>query len=61
MRFGTTHVAVGAQDLSVLREATLVGEPSADSPLRFAAFDMSPYAVAKNTIIGHMLNDVNTP
>ena len=53
---GTTHVAVGFNDLGTLMYADLVPGPLDDErPLRWAGFDISPYACAKTAVVARMM------
>ncbi|KAG6623798.1 uncharacterized protein IUM83_01968 [Phytophthora cinnamomi] len=54
--FGTTHVAIGFNDLSSLVAAKIQGKSSTSTgPLWFIGFEMSEFAVAKCKVIAHML------
>ncbi|TDH72666.1 hypothetical protein CCR75_008477 [Bremia lactucae] len=53
--FGTTHVAIGLNDLSSLLSATLQEQADTAGPLRFVGFEMSEFAVAKCKVVAHML------
>eukprot|EP00392_Amoebophrya_sp_AT5.2_P003767 g3772.t1 len=55
--FGTTHLAVGFADLSLLATAKIEGSFEKDGPLVFHGVDQSEYAVARAFLIKHMLLD----
>ncbi|CAE7567241.1 RPAP3, partial [Symbiodinium pilosum] len=54
---GTTHVAVGFNDLGILLSCDLREEPSKNvlGPLRFVGLDSSAFSVAKSKVIAEML------
>ncbi|KAF4146964.1 hypothetical protein GN958_ATG03851 [Phytophthora infestans] len=57
--FGTTHVAIGFNDLSSLACATLHDKANSEGPLRFFGVEMSEFAVAKCKVVAHMLGSPN--
>ncbi|CAE7191376.1 RPAP3 [Symbiodinium sp. KB8] len=54
---GTTHVAVGFNDLGLLLSCEMRDEPAKNvlGPLRFIGLDASAYSVAKSKVIAEML------
>ncbi|CAJ1460671.1 unnamed protein product [Effrenium voratum] len=52
LHFGTTHVAVGFNDLGMLLTCQLLPAPQGPGPLRFVGIDCSAYSVAKSLVIG---------
>jgi len=55
---GTTHVAVGFNDLGTLMYADIVPNTSDEiskKPLRWVGFDISPYACAKTVVVAKMM------
>jgi len=58
MHCGTTHVAVGFNDLGVLLAAKFAPHPEdefVDRPLRFVGLEMSAYSVAKTKVIAQLI------
>ena len=61
---GTTHVALGFNDLGFLLSAELVDSPGLSEqqlPLHFVGYDRCPFAVAKFKVVAEMLKDENVP
>merc|ERR1712061_46637 len=59
---GTTHVAVGFNDLSVLLVCDLQDPPGDRAgPLVFKGVDMSSYSVAKSAVVTEMLRQADVP
>ncbi|GIQ87615.1 hypothetical protein KIPB_009690 [Kipferlia bialata] len=53
---GTTHVAVGFVDLSMLLFADIQeGEAESEGVLSFVGYEMCPYAVAKTMVLWHII------
>ena len=52
---GTTHVAVGFNDLGMLLTCQLLPAPQGPGPLRFVGIDCSAYSVAKSLVIAQLL------
>eukprot|EP00448_Togula_jolla_P026370 CAMPEP_0170652860 /NCGR_PEP_ID=MMETSP0224-20130122/47114_1 /TAXON_ID=285029 /ORGANISM="Togula jolla, Strain CCCM 725" /LENGTH=1145 /DNA_ID=CAMNT_0010984723 /DNA_START=78 /DNA_END=3515 /DNA_ORIENTATION=- len=64
MFFGTTHVAVGFNDLGSLLGAHFrpAGEPElAGRPLRFVGLEMSEFSVAKASVVAELLGSKKCP
>jgi len=58
MHLGTTHVAVGFNDLGVLVGAQLQAHPAAEfvgRPLRFVGLELNSYSVAKTKVIVQLI------
>ncbi len=61
---GTTHVALGFNDLGFLLSAKLVdssGLQEQQLPLHFVGYDRCPFAVAKFKVVAEMLKDEHVP
>ena len=66
LHFGSTHVAVGNNDLGLLLASMEnVLPPSTNDqigkPLRFVGVDSSPFSVAKTLVVAQMLSDDSIP
>lgn len=61
---GTTHVAVGFNDLGILLSCDLREAPGGKKghdPLRFIGIDASPFSVAKSLVLAEMLGTESVP
>ena len=61
LTWGTTHVAVGFNDLIVLLKSRLVADGSSNRALKFIGIDSSAYSVAKTKVLWQMMMDRSTP
>ena len=55
LHFGSTHVAVGFNDLGELLSANFVSSSLDEGPLRFIGYEKSPFSVAKYSVLAEML------
>lgn len=60
LQLGTTHIAMGFNDLALLCSSKFVG-PCDGRKLKFIGVDQSAYSVAKGLVILQMLEDDSTP
>ena len=57
LTWGTTHVAVGFNDLIVLLKSRLVADGSSKRDFKFICIDSSAYSVAKTKVLWQMMMD----